>query len=338
MKLISSKVIFMIKKQRKRCPECGSLQTIKWGKQNKHQRYKCNHCSSLFTNRRKDISSKNRFVWFEWWILRKQTISEISQMSGYSERQLCRWFDEYLSNYPEWCINRSEKVNLLIDGTWFPNKVCLVLYRDENVRATLLYRLTDNEWETEIYEDLINLQSLGITIESVTSDGGSAILKAVRKACPDTVRQRCLAHIQRECNIWITRNPKSQAGKELRTIVNLINKIKTNNDRLYWTYLFKQWSTTHSEYLNAKSVKEDTSREWYTHKMIRKAYIHLKRALPDMFHFIDNPRIPKTTNALESFFGHLKENISLHRGLSKTHYQNYVKWYLFFRNKRNRQA
>ena len=246
-------------------------------------------------------------------------------MSGYSERQLCRWFDEYLSNYPEWRINRSEKVNLLIDGTWFPNKVCLVLYRDENVRATLLYRLTDNEWETEIYEDLINLQSLGITIESVTSDGGSAILKAVRKACSQTVKQRCLAHIQ----IWITRNPKSQAGKELRTIVNMLNKIKTNNDRLYWTYLFNQWCATHSEYLNAKSVKEDTSREWYTHKMIRKAYIHLKRALPDMFQFINNPRIPKTTNALESFFGHLKENISLHRGLSKTHYQNYVKWYLF---------
>lgn len=328
----------MGKKQRKRCPKCDSLQTIKWGRRNNHQRYKCSHCNTLFTSRRKDISSINRFVWFEWWILRKQTISEISEMSGYSERQLSRWFDEYLSNYPEWIINRREKVNLLIDGTWFPNKVCLVLYRDENVRATLLYRLTDNEWESEIYEDLINLQSLGITIESVTSDGGSAILKAVRKACPNTVRQRCLAHIQRECNSWITRNPKSQAGKELRTIVNMINKIKTNNDRLYWTNLFKQWSVTHSEYLNAKSVKEDTSREWYTHKMVRKAYVHLKRALPDMFYFIDNHRISKTTNALESFFGHLKENISLHRGLSKTHYRNYLKWYLFFRNKRNNQT
>lgn len=68
--------------------------------------------------------------------------------------------------------------------------------------------------------------------------------------------------------------------------------------------------------------------------MVRKAYVHIKRALPDMFHFIYNQRIPKTTNALESFFGHLKENISLHRGLSKVHYRNYVKWFLYFKNKR----
>lgn len=237
--MISSKVFFMVKKRNKKCPKCGSSQTIKWGKQNNHQRFKCKNCCSLFTSRRKDKSAQNRFVWFEWWILRKQTIREISEMSGHSERQLSRWFDEYLSNYPEWTIKRSEKINLLIDGTWFPNKVCLVLYRDENVKATLLYRLTDNEWETEIYEDLINLQSLGITIESVTSDGSSAIIKAIRKACPNTIRQRCLAHIQRECNIWITRNPKSIAGKELRAIVNMINKIKTNNDRLYWTHLFQ---------------------------------------------------------------------------------------------------
>ena len=48
------------------------------------------------------------------------------------------------------------------------------------------------------------------------------------------------------------------------------------------------------------------------------------------------PRIPKTTNALESFFGHLKDNVSLHRGMSYKHCQNYLKWYLYFRNKDNK--
>ena len=60
-------------------------------------------------------------------------------------------------------------------------------------------------------------------------------------------------------------------------------------------------------------------------------------ALPDMFHFLDNPRVSKTTNALESFFGHLKENVKLHRGMSYKHYQNYVKWYLYFRNTDNKK-
>ena len=35
-----------------------------------------------------------------------------------------------------------------------------------------------------------------------------------------------------------------------------------------------------------------------------------------MFKFIDHPDIPKTSNALESFFGHLKDNLRVHRGLS----------------------
>lgn len=100
--------------------------------------------------------------------------------------------------------------------------------------------------------------------------------------------------------------------------------------------MFSQWSGTFKDYLNIKTFKEDTYREWYTHKMVRKTFGHITKVLPDMFHFLDNPRNPKTTNALESFFGHLKENITLHRGITKKHYQNYVKWDLYFRNKDNK--
>ena len=117
----------------------------------------------------------------------------------------------------------------------------------------------------------------------------------------------------------------------------MIHKIETHNDSLYWKSLFKQWCDTYQDYLNTRSYKPETNTQWYTHKMVRKAYVHIRRAMPDMFHYTENNSIPKTTNALESFFGHLKENISLHRGLSYNHYQNYVKWYLYFRNKSNKK-
>ena len=74
-----------------------------------------------------------------------------------------------------------ERVNLLIDGTYFANKICLVLYRENNIKATLFYRLTDGEWEDELCEDLGNLLSLSIEIESVTCDGLSNILKSIKK-------------------------------------------------------------------------------------------------------------------------------------------------------------
>lgn len=241
-----------------------------------------------------------------------------------------------LSDYPTWKINKKEKVNLLIDGTYFANKVCLVLYRSHNIKATLFYRLMDGEWFEELVEDLSNLTSLGIEIESVTYDGLSNILKAVRKASPQTTIQRCLAHIQRETLIWLTKYPQRIAGQQLRHIILKIHLIETRYQWGYWVVELIQWYNEHQSFVNQKSYFDQTNRYWFTHKGVRKSIIHIKRALPNMFHFLDKPNIPKTTNGLESFFGHRKQNISLHRGLSKEHFRNYIKWYLYFKNNQNK--
>ena len=197
---------------------------------------------------------------------------------------------------------------------------------------TQLYRLTDGEWLDEICEDLQNLLNLGIQIESVTCDGLSNIIKAVRKTSPETIIQRCLAHIQRETLIWLTRNPQSQAGIDLRRIITRLHLIKTRDDWGYWVVDLVKWYEIYKDFVNQKTYYPETKRYWFTHKSVRKSFVHIKRALPDMFHYLDNNDIPKTTNALESFFGHLKQNISIHRGLSKEHYRNYVKWYLYFKS------
>ena len=84
---------------------------------------------------------------------------------------------KYLSQPPKLSVYPSEKVNLLIDGTYFSNGICLVLYRDATIKFTQLYRLTDGEHYLEIKEDLENLLELGVQIESVTSDGHKSILK-----------------------------------------------------------------------------------------------------------------------------------------------------------------
>jgi hypothetical protein len=320
------------KAARFRCWACDSLDTVKWGKQTGKQRYKCKNCGILFTRSNVSVSKKNREHWFCQWIIGKQTFSQLVTQSGYSERTLKRYFYEYLSHYPQWQIVKKERVNLLLDGTYFANKLCLVLYRENNVKATLFYRLSDGEWEAEMCEDLQNILNLGVEIESVTCDGLSNILKSVKKTSPNTVIQRCLAHIQREVLTWLTRNPKSSAGQELRLIVKRLHTIDNHDKWGYWIVDLVQWHERYKDFINQKTVKVNTDTEWFTHKSVRKAFIHIKRALPNMFHYLDNPKIPKTTNGLESFFGHLKQNISLHRGLSKEHYQSYIKWYLFYKN------
>ncbi len=49
----------MSKSRKERCPQCGSLNVIKWGKRGNHQRFKCKNCDSMFTFRRKDVSVFN---------------------------------------------------------------------------------------------------------------------------------------------------------------------------------------------------------------------------------------------------------------------------------------
>ncbi|MDN3655117.1 hypothetical protein QWZ08_05745, partial [Ferruginibacter paludis] len=39
---------------------------------------------------------------------------------------------------------------------------------------------------------------------------------------------------------------------------------------------------------------------------IRRSFFTIKRALPNMFCYLDNPNIPKTTNGIESYFGQPK--------------------------------
>ena len=127
--------------------------------------------------------------------------------------------------------------------------------------------------------------------------------------------------------------PQSEAGKELRLIVSQLHLIKTALERDYWIVRIVRWYEKHQFFVNEKSFHHETARYWFKHKLVRRSFMVIKKALPDMFHYIDNPRIPKTTNGLESFFGHLKNHLTVHRGLSNAHRRNFLKWYLYFKNK-----
>lgn len=230
-------------------------------------------------------------------------------------------------------IIKREHVHLRIDATYFQN-FCLVCYQDSEDGYTQLIRFSDGEHYEEIKEDLDNLIKLGIHIESVTSDGHKSLLKAIKKSSADIIVQRCLVHIQRMCLLWLTRYPKHQAGQELRRLVLLILKIKTQNDRLYWTRELTKWHNTHKDYINEKTYNSETQRYWYTHKLLRRSYSTIRRALPNMFHYLNNPKIPSTNNGLEGFFSHLKNHLDIHRGLTTRNRINFIKWYIHFTNQK----
>jgi len=316
---------------KKRCWACGSLTVIKWGKQNKKQRFKCKNCSILFTRNDPDQRLENRFIWFRKWVLERQTFKTLGRDSGLSIDTLQRIFYVFLQQSPVVKILRRNNVHLRVDATYF-KQFCMLCYQDHDDGYTQLIRFTDGEHYEEIKEDLANLIKLGVRIESVTTDGHKSILKAIKKSIPDVLVQRCLIHIQRMCLLWLTRFPKHPAGVELRQLVLLLMRIKTENDRLYWTTELQLWHARHKEYLQQTTLNYDTGRYWYTHKLLRRSYFTIKRALPNMFHYLANPSIPSTTNGIEGFFSHLKNHLDLHRGLTVQHRIDFIKWYVYLSN------
>jgi len=309
------------------------LDVICWGKQLEKQRFKCKNCGIFFTQNRPEQKIQNRFVWFKKWVLERQTYKTLTRDSGLSRDTLQKTFYVFLEQAPVVKIIKRDDVRLRIDATYF-KQFCLVCYQDDEDGYIQLFRFTDGEHYEEIKEDLDNLIRLGLRLESITTDGHKSILKAIRKLVPQVVIQRCLVHIQRMCLLWLTRYPKHQAGQELRQLVLQILKIKNNNDRLFWIQEFHQWYEKHKDYINETTYNIETGRYWYTHKLLRRSYITIKRALPNMFHYLANPKIPNTTNGIEGFFSHLKNHLDLHRGLTTKNRINFIKWYIYFSNEK----
>ncbi len=208
---------------------------------------------------------------------------------------------------------------------------CLILYYDSQRKYALFHRWTNQEYYSEIKEDVENLHCIGLDIQSVTCDGKKAIINAIRKIYPQTVIQRCTVHIQRMIRLWLTRKPKTIVAKELRYLIGLLHHITNVTEQTMWTIAFEKWYQRHQYFIEEKVIYKPTNRWWYRHRQIRRCAVMIKVALPDMFHFITNKNIPKSTNGIDSYFGHLKLNLNVHRGLSYEHRKNFVLWYLYLK-------
>jgi putative transposase len=56
---------------------------------------------------------------------------------------------------------------------------------------------------------------------AVVCDGQKGLEKAMFERWPDIFLQRCTVHVERQALAWLTRKPKTDAGRELRSLVLL---------------------------------------------------------------------------------------------------------------------
>ena len=220
------------------------MAVIGWGKQQNKQCFKCKNFGPLFSSNDKMQTIENRFVWFEKWVLKRQTYKTLHRDSGLSKDTLQQTFYHFLDQAPLTPIIHHDNVYLKTDATYF-KRFCVVCYQDDLLSYTRLFRFSDAERYEEIKEVLTNLLHLGLQIDSITTDGYKATLKAIKNVMPEVLIQQCLVHIQRICLLWLTANPAHDAGKDLRALAGYTDLIKTHNDKQHFINQLKQWELKH---------------------------------------------------------------------------------------------
>lgn len=185
---------------------------------------------------------------------------------------------------------------------------------------------TQKEGFKNTYPWFSKLKYQGLNPLYIAMDGEQSVMKAIRFIWPNAKIQRCLWHIQREGMRWLRTYPKTQAGKDLRCLLNTLCAIKTIKERDIFTNSFKQWLIKYTNFV--KSLPKTN----IAFKDLKRTMVLITNALPDMFHYLKELAMPSTTNTLESFYSRLKADYRKHRGLTQKHKIHYLKWYCYLKN------
>jgi hypothetical protein len=249
-------------------------------------------------------------LWSEY-VFSKQTFRELARDYKVDRRNIRSLFNEY-SAPPK--VHNPRPVNIVTDATYFGERKedaswCVAVVRDPLLKENLVWKFADTE-STSLYSSLREeLENLGYTVLSVTSDGFSGI----KSAFSSISYQMCHVHMERIVTRGTTRNPKTEAGEVLLALIRTLHKTtkKTFSRRLD-LYIKK-----YRDFLNEKTISP-LNNDWYwTHENLRRASLSLMSHRKYLFTYTKNKNIPKTTNSLEGCFSHVKDILDVHRGLSR---------------------
>ena len=282
-------------------------------------------CTYTFHNQKNKLYKEKK--WFELWITEGYSVRQLSNQSKHSESKIKRIINYWLNTNPDSKVQLPNIKNVIFDGTFIDGRKSIVAIMDNNNHEVFSgeYGIAESS-EPQLKQFLRPLIDNGLNPKSATVDGNMHVIKLFRQLWPEISIQRCLVHIQRQGLMWCRRFPKRTDAKHLRKIFTKVTYIQTYKERDIFLSDFKTWEQRYGCHLVLKPEKGKVFSD------IKRARSMLLRAIPDMFHYLDDPSIPFSSNGLEGYFSRLKSHYRNHRGLSPTRRKQYFKWYFHLRN------
>lgn len=270
------------------------------------QRYECVECGKGFRAKRNRAKIVNR-IW-QAYTEGKQTLAELSVTYGKSHVWVRNRLDEYKTALPQ---ITPEPTIIVPDTTFWGRKYGVCVFRSWTLKRNLWWGEVTSELVAHYHYGQKILESKGWTFTAAVIDGRRGLANVFR----DIPVQMCHFHQMQTVTKYLTRRPKTEAGKELRALTLTLTK---TNEKTFTKALFdyeKKWK----HFLEEKTIVLGLKRPQYTHKNVRSALRSLKTNLPNLFTYLRYPElnIPNTTNTIDGYFASVKKKVAAHHGLRK---------------------
>lgn len=244
--------------------------------------------------------------------LRRATLNNLSEDDGRSPRQLQRVLRR-TANEQKITLRLSAEapVVLVMDTTYF-DTFGVMVFRCATRRRNLFWTFVTEESNEAYIAGMEHLQSLGFVITAVVCDGKRWLAEQITaKGIPV---QLCQFHFAKTMTRYLTKKPKTKAGRALRSLALTAKRMNEAEFRTALT----AWRAEYETFLREKTFMPGSARWQYTHRGMRAAYRTATNWLPYLFTYKCHPELnmPNTTNTLDGTFSHVKNKVNVHRGLN----------------------
>lgn len=275
-------------------------------------RWYCPACKTSGVRRRPDTAKRHMRQRLIRWLTGKMSLCEMAREHRMTRRGLSKQFRPSFAVIPAVPTPQATRI-LVVDGVSIHGRSLVALIaRTERGEIS---------WDFAPRENALAWQAFLARLphpEAVVCDGHAGILKALRVLWPDAAIQRCHFHIAQGARRYLTRRPRTEAGREARALVALIPRMRTHEAARGWHDAWRAWEERHTAVLSERTRYTDgvRIRWWYTHRNLRGIRSLIREARAHLFTYLDHPGTPNTTNHVEGGINAMiAEAMRLHRGL-----------------------
>lgn len=185
------------------------------------------------------------------------------------------------------------------------------MFRSPSLKRNLWWHEVDGEKVAHYRFGRKILEERGWTFTAAVVDGGRGLANVFK----DIPVQICQFHQIKQVTKYLTKRPKTPAGRELRRLALTLTK----TDEKTFSRELSDWHERWGDFIAEKTRVVGTKHWYYTHKNVRSACMSMKRNLPHLFTYQRHPElgIPNTTNSLDGSFTSLKKKVGAHQGLRR---------------------